>query len=307
MIEMENIILVQNLTKNYKGFIAIDNISFQVNRGEFLGIVGPDGSGKSTLMKLLAGIIKPTDGIVKILDKDIHKHFEELKPFIGYISQNFSHYQDLTVEENLEFFAEIHKVSNFKERIEFLLEFSRLKSFRKTLISNLSGGMKQKLALISSLIYEPQILLLDEPTTGVDPISRREFWFLLNQLVSKGKTIVFATPYLDEAERFHNILLLNKGKLLAFDTPESMISNFNFYVAEIVCSELNFTRSILHEFGEVQVYGDRLNVIFPKGKENYLTIIQNLLESKGIKVQQMTIVRPRLENIFFNLLKGEQS
>lgn len=304
---METVISVSNLTKQFRNVLAIYNLSFEIKRGEILGLVGPDGSGKSTLIKLLAGILKPTSGKILIFNKDIQIEYEELKPFIGYLSQNFSHYLDLTVEENLEFFAEIHKIRNFRERLEYLLEFAKLKNFRRTLISNLSGGMKQKLALISSLIYDPEILLLDEPTTGVDPISRREFWFLLNQLISKGKTIVFATPYLDEAERFDKVLFLSNGKMLTLDTPSSIISNFEFSVAEVICSELNLARKVLANLGEVQMFGDRLNIVFPKGYKRFTDIVKEVLESNGILIQQITIIRPRLENVFFFKIKGSIS
>lgn len=304
---METVISVSNLTKQFRNVLAIYNLSFEIKRGEILGLVGPDGSGKSTLIKLLAGILKPTSGKILIFNKDIQIEYEELKPFIGYLSQNFSHYLDLTVEENLEFFAEIHKIRNFRERLEYLLEFAKLKNFRRTLISNLSGGMKQKLALISSLIYDPEILLLDEPTTGVDPISRREFWFLLNQLISKGKTIVFATPYLDEAERFNKVLFLSNGKMLILDTPDAIVYNFEYSVAEVICSDLNFARKVLSNLAEVQMFGDRLNIVFPKGNVEFLERIRDILLSNGVKIQQITTIKPRLENVFFYKVKGNIS
>ncbi len=300
---MYETIVVESLTKRFRDIVAIDNVSFSVAKGEIFGIVGPDGGGKTTLIKLLSGILKPDKGKIQILGKDLEMEYEQLKFSIGYLSQNFSHYTDLTVEENLEFFAEIHKVENYQERLEFLLEFARLKNFRKTLIGDLSGGMKQKLALISSLIYDPVVLFLDEPNTGVDPISRREFWLLLNKLVENGKTIVFSTPYLDEAERFHKVLMLDKGKMLGCDTPENFISGFDYHVVEIICSDLLMVEEILMNQFEVQTFGDRLNVLFPKEKLDFINWIRKTLQSNNIEIYQISNVRPSLENVFFNLLK----
>ncbi|MCX7908036.1 MAG: ABC transporter ATP-binding protein [Ignavibacteria bacterium] len=296
---------VEGLTKKFQDLTAINNLSFYVKRGEIFGIVGPDGSGKSTLIKLIAGILKPDEGEIRFFDINSFKETKRIKSRIGYLSQNFSHYVDLTVEENLEFFAEVHRVKNFKERFEFLLDFSKLRPFRKTLISNLSGGMKQKLALISSLIYDPELLLLDEPTTGVDPISRREFWLLLNQLVSKGKTIIFATPYLDEAERFHKVLMLNKGEMLCCDTPEKIISSFEYLVAEVVCSNLELSKELLSEFGDVQIFGDRLNLISSKSNPNFLEKAKDKLLKNGIDLISCELINPSLENVFFYLLKNK--
>ncbi|MGB9913221.1 MAG: ABC transporter ATP-binding protein, partial [Candidatus Kapaibacteriota bacterium] len=249
---------------------------------------------------------KPTSGRIFIMGFDLTNDYTRIKPFIGYLSQNFSHYLDLTVEENLEFFAEIHKVRHYRRRMELLLEFANLKNFRKTLISNLSGGMKQKLALISSLIYDPDILLLDEPTTGVDPVSRREFWFLLNSLVLDGKTIIFTTPYLDEAERFNRVMMLENGNILVCDSPGKIVSDFDFLVLEIICSELNRARDIIQNFGEVQVFGDRLNLIFKGDPTNYQVKIIETLKRNDIEVFNYELVRPTLENVFFYLLKKKQ-
>ncbi|MEJ5286305.1 MAG: ABC transporter ATP-binding protein [Bacteroidota bacterium] len=299
---MEPTIKVENLTKIFNNRKAIDNLSFSVQKGEIFGLVGPDGSGKTTLIKLLAGIIQPTEGEIVINGLDIQKDYKKIKPLIGYLSQNFSHYLDLTVEENLEFFAEMHKIKNYRDRIEFLLRFVNLENFRNTLIANLSGGMKQKLALISSLIYEPEILLLDEPTTGVDPISRREFWFLLHKLVLEGKTIFFATPYLDEAERFNKVLLLDSGKKLACDSPSNLLANVDFSVLEIICSNLNTASKILKEYGDVQVFGDRIHLVLPKQKRNLIEEVKKSIESAGVELYQIQEINPTLENVFFHLI-----
>jgi ABC-2 type transport system ATP-binding protein len=301
---MDYAIEVKSLTKFFGKVLALDNLSFRIRKGEIFGIVGPDGGGKTTLIRLLSGILSPTSGEISILGLNLHKNLDKLKPILGYLSQNFSHYLDLTVEENLEFFAEIHKVDNYKEKMEFLLEFAKLKHFRKELIANLSGGMKQKLALITSLIYDPEILLLDEPTNGVDPVSRREFWFLLNQLVARGKTFVFATPYLDEAERFHKVLMLNNGKMLCCDSPENIIDGFEYEVAEIICSNMIDLPKILSEIGEVQVFGDRINLIYPKQNLDMKEKIKNILEYYGIVIYKYDVIKPTMENVFFSYLKA---
>lgn len=304
---METAICVKNISKVYGKIIAINNLSFDIQRGEIFGLVGPDGSGKTTLIKMLAGLIKPSVGEIFINGFNLEKDFNKIKPIIGYLSQNFSHYLDLTVEENLEFFAEIHKIVNYRDRLEFLLRFANLQNFRKSLIANLSGGMKQKLALISSLMYDPEILLLDEPTTGVDPISRREFWLLLNQLVVEGKTIVFATPYLDEAERFNRVLMLDKGEKLVCDSPMKIIEEFEFVVFEILCSDLNKGSEILRSYGEVQVFGDRIDLVVNTENKNVVENFEKEFENNRIELIQVQKVNPTLENVFFHLMtKGNR-
>jgi len=301
----KKIITVGNVVKKDGNGTAVDQISFGVNEGERFGFVGPDGAGKTTILKLLVGLSRQNFGEIGILGYSLPKEKDKIKQYIGYLSQKFSLYTDLTVDENIEFFAEIHGVTDFERKRDFLLEFSRLHSFRSTLVGHLSGGMKQKLALICALVYDPKILLLDEPTTGVDPVSRREFWLLLNNLVSKGLTIVLTTPYLDEAERCHRVALINKGKILACNRPETLIENYKYSVVEILCEPINRVGEILNAYAkEIQIFGDRLNVVFA---EQFIDInsIVNILEKENSYVRSIQEIRPKLENLFITLLKEE--
>ncbi|HSD64075.1 MAG TPA: ABC transporter ATP-binding protein, partial [Ignavibacteriaceae bacterium] len=208
---MENSIVIHNLKKSYGKIEAVKGISFEVFRGEMFGLVGPDGAGKTTTIRILCGLLSQDLGEVKIFDDDLRINKRKVQKNIGYLSQKFSLYGDLTVDENIEFFADIHGVKNFEVRRNELLEFTRLIPFRNRLVDNLSGGMKQKLALACSLIHKPKIIFLDEPTTGVDPVSRRDFWKILSNLIKEGITIFMSTPYLDEAERCNRVALMNKG------------------------------------------------------------------------------------------------
>jgi len=222
---------------------------------------------------------------------------------IGYLSQGFSLYGDLSVDENLEFFAEIHNVRNYKKRREELLEFTRLKPFRNRPAEKLSGGMKQKLALACSLIHKPEILFLDEPTTGVDPISRRDFWKILSSLLRDGITILMSTPYLDEAERCSRVALMNRGKILKLGNPESIKKSMQKKVAEIVCKPVIKARDFLNEkfMLDVQTFGDRIDVVLP---ENFTADeIISALESAGFEVLAVRLKAPSLENVFIHLLE----
>lgn len=299
------VIVVKNLTKKFGNVLANYEINFSVNRGEIFCVAGPDGAGKTTLIRQIAGSIKPTEGTIHIFDVDIQHNFDEVKRKIGYVSQNFSHYTDLTVRENLEFFAEIHQIQNFSEKYEKLIKFAKLENFQNVLVGNLSGGMKQKLALICAMIYDPEVLLLDEPTTGVDPISRREFWFLLSSLVKSGKTILLSTPYLDEAERVNRVALLNQGKILVCDSPKNLIEKFNsdFDVFEIVGKGLSESIDLFKNKYEIQLFGDRINVVMPKSERN-LSELNEFIKGVGLPEVEIERISPRLENVFISLIKN---
>ena len=212
------------LTKKFGNVTAVDNINFQIEEGEIFGLVGPDGAGKTTMMRLLAGILEPTSGDGWVCDKHIARESEALKGNISYMPQRFGLYEDLTVTENINFYADIYCVPFEKRsaRIERLLSFSGLASFANRLAGNLSGGMKQKLGLTCALIHTPRVLFLDEPTNGVDPVSRRDFWQILYQLLKEKVTILFSTSYLDEAERCGRVGLIHKGRLLKCDIPSDI-------------------------------------------------------------------------------------
>ncbi len=283
---------------------AVDNISLVINKGEIFSLVGPDGAGKTTSIRMMCGILPLTEGSITLLGYDIKKQKSEIKKHIGYLSQRFSLYQDLTIDENIDFFAEIHKVHKYKERKEELLQFTRLTQFRDRLAARLSGGMKQKLALACTLVHTPDIIFLDEPTTGVDPVSRRDFWKILSSLLKSGITIVVTTPYLDEAERSTRVALMNRGKILTCDTPESIKTSFHSEVVELVCDEVRTASEVLQKTFErknIQLFGDRLHVLVKDAKSNKADILQKLKE-KHVEVRSYRVIPASLEDVFISNL-----
>jgi len=297
-------ISINNLYKNYGDVEAVKGVSFEIKSGEMFGLIGPDGAGKTTIIRTMCGLINPSKGIVKLLGTDVQKHRKEVQRNIGYLSQIFSLYGDLTVEENIEFFANIHNITDYKEREEELLNFTNLIEFKNRLANNLSGGMKQKLALACSLIHKPKILFLDEPTTGVDPVSRRDFWRILADLKKDGITIVLTTPYLDEAERCTRVALMDRGKILDLDTPENLKARKIGEIVEIITTEIRRSYKLIKEnFNfDVQLFGDRLNVIIDDHVTD-LKRISDLLNKNSIEILNKRVVSPTLENIFINVLQ----
>ncbi|MEO8211172.1 MAG: ABC transporter ATP-binding protein [bacterium] len=301
---MENVITIKNLTKTYGELKALDNISFDVKSNIIFGLVGPDGAGKTTLIRILCGLLRADSGEVEILGLNLSKGLGKIKNDIGYLSQRFSLYTDLTVDENIEFLADIHGLKDFKGRRDELLQFTRLTNFRKFLAGKLSGGMKQKLALACTLIYRPKIIFLDEPTTGVDPVSRREFWIILSNLLKENITVIISTPYMDEAERFNKIAMLDNGKILAFDTPNNIKAMMNEIIIELVCTPIRKAYQVLKEKSgfEIQIFGDRLNVAADDNIEN-VKKIENILKDNSITILDMRKISPSLENAFIHLIK----
>jgi ABC-2 type transport system ATP-binding protein len=292
------------LTKRFGDVAAVNNLGLTVNEGEMFGLVGPDGAGKTTTIRLLCGILVPTSGSATVLGLDIVKQADEVKQQIGYLSQRFSLYGDLTVDENIEFFAEINGIEDYAERRDELLEFTRLAAFRSRLAEKLSGGMKQKLALACTLIHTPRIIFLDEPTTGVDPVSRRDFWSILQSLLNRGITIVMSTPYLDEAERCSRVALMNNGQTLAVDTPEALKLQMRGEILEIVCDRVRDGFAALRDLpavSEVQAFGDRLNVVVHNASTDRHAV-QSALKSRGVTVASQRVISPSLENVFISLL-----
>jgi ABC-2 type transport system ATP-binding protein len=304
---MNSIIQIKNLTKFYGEIKAVNNVSLSVKTGEMFGLVGPDGAGKTTMIRILCGLINQESGIVKILDKDLTQSRKEIQKNIGYLSQKFSLYGDLSIDENIEFFAEIHNVKDYFRRRDELLDFSRLKPFRNRTAEKLSGGMKQKLALVCSLIHEPKILFLDEPTTGVDPVSRRDFWKILSRLLKEGITIFMSTPYLDEAERCNRVALMNAGEIIALDTPQKIKEKMNKQIIEIICSPVREAyRTIKRNTTlEVQMFGDRINVVVENYKSELSSIKKMLAENK-VQITDERIITPSLENVFIHLIKDAE-
>ena len=303
---MQPIIQIKNLHKNFDKVNAVDGISFNVEKGQMFGLVGPDGAGKSTTIRILCGLITHFDGNVAILDLELKHDKKKIQDNIGYLSQRFTLYGDLTVDENIEFFAKIHGVGNYQERRNELLKFTRLTEFRDRLADNLSGGMKQKLALACSLIHKPKIIFLDEPTTGVDPVSRRDFWKILANLLKDGVTIFMSKPYLDEAERCNFVALMNKGKIISIDTPEKIKESTNKKVIELVCSDIKKAADLLkqHPDFQVQMFGDRLDLItddYNKG----LTFVKKLLLENSIEIISHRNKALSLENVFILKVREE--
>ncbi|MDO8549753.1 MAG: ABC transporter ATP-binding protein [Ignavibacteria bacterium] len=301
---MEAIIKIKSLKKSYDDIKAVKDISLEVYEGEMFGLVGPDGAGKTTTIRILCGLLKPESGSVKIFEKDIIKNKKEIQNQIGYLSQKFSLYGDLSIDENIEFFADIHGVKDYQQRRDELLEFTRLKPFRNRIAEKLSGGMKQKLALACSLIHKPKIIFLDEPTTGVDPVSRRDFWKILSGLIKEKITIVLTTPYLDEAERCNRVALMNKGEIISLDTPNKIKQALEKEIIEIVCTKIREAYKLIRdEIGfEVQMFGDRINVIINNIEKDYPKI-EKALKEHSVEILNYRKITPSLENIFIHLVR----
>lgn len=296
---MESIVSVKDLKKYFGDIKAIDGISFEIKKGEIFGLIGPDGAGKTTTLRILSGLLDITSGTVKILDFYHPRDTERIKENIGYMPQKFSLYADLTVRENITFFAEIFQIEKevLNKRMEPLLKMTQLYPFMDRLAGNLSGGMKQKLALMCTLIHRPEILILDEPTTGVDPVSRREFWEILQSIAADGITIIISTPYMGEAEWCSEIGLIFKGKILQIDTPKNFKRQFAFNVFEL---ELNENKekiieklSSLKDVIDIKILGKKMRII---------TESNNISLEGKIKVKK---VQPVIEDIFITKIKTE--
>ncbi|MFI5201353.1 MAG: ATP-binding cassette domain-containing protein [Candidatus Kapaibacterium sp.] len=307
----ETAIEIKGLKKTFKSdkqsIEAIRGIDLQVAKGEMFGLVGPDGAGKTTLIRTLCGIIKPTEGSATVLGLDLATQINQIKPRIGYLSQRFTLYPDLSVDENIEFFAEIHEVTDYQARRNELLDFTRLTPFRDRLADQLSGGMKQKLALAATLIHKPELIFLDEPTTGVDPVSRREFWKILAELMHEGITILMTTPYIDEAERCVRVGLMSGGKILLANTPQSIKKGMKASVIEIIPTDIHAASESLRghaEVSEVQTFGDRINLVAKEGTSP--EIVKQWLDSSGVTIRSMRAVEPSLENVFISLLREQE-
>jgi len=286
----------ERVSRRYGTLTAVDTLSFDVRPGEMFGLIGPDGAGKTTSIRLLCGLLHADAGAVRVLGVDPVKQHRRITARVGYLSQRFSLYGDLTIDENIAFFAEIHGMSHYNARRDRLLEMTQLTRFRGRLAEQLSGGMKQKLALACTLVHEPEVILLDEPTTGVDPVSRREFWKLLSHFLATGITILMSTPYLDEAERCTRVALLDRGSLMAVDTPGALRASLAGTIFEIVSSDLQHAKAVLDTHGiEAQVFGDRLHVWVreakdrPPGADRFATLLP------GAHVR---VITPSLEDVY---------
>jgi ABC-2 type transport system ATP-binding protein len=294
-------ISLQNLTKQFADNIAVHNLSLDIAAGEIFGLIGPDGAGKTTTMRVIASAMNPTHGRVTVNGHDIVRESEAVKNLIGYMPQRFALYPDLTVLENLNFFADLFG-SPRSERailIERLLGFARLTQFKERRAQNLSGGMQKKLALASTLMHRPRVLLLDEPTTGVDPVSRREFWDLLTQIHLEGVTIVISTPYLDEAERCTRVGLMYRGELIACDTPTNLRANLGATVIEAQSPDAKQACHLIQTHAGVlsaSTHGDALRLLLDKPER--LARVEATWAKQNLAVHNARVVRPRLEDAF---------
>lgn len=304
----ETIIEVERVTRRFRSTVAVRDLSFSVMRGEVMGLVGPDGAGKTTVIRMLAAIMDPTSGRVTVAGYDTVRQPEEIKNRIGYMPQQFSLYSDLTVTGNLNFFADIFELSGRerRDRISRLLTFSRLTEFQGRPAGQLSGGMQKKLALACSLLHQPEILLLDEPTTGVDPISRREFWDILTDLHLSGVTLIISTPYMDEAERCSRVGLMFQGRLIVCDEPEAIKQLVGGDLIELRASDTHGARQALSGVEgilEVETYGELLHVIVSSGAQG-IPLIRERLTQRGITIEHMRQTKPRMEESFVSLIKA---
>jgi ABC-2 type transport system ATP-binding protein len=299
------VIAIESLAHRYGDVVAVDGISFSVARGEMFGLIGPDGAGKTTTLKMVLGLLKAQAGSIATCGLDPWKDRRALSHRVGYLSQRFSLYGDLSVDENISFFAQVHGVRRWRPRRDELLDLLRMAPFRKRLADRLSGGMKQKLALACTLIHTPELLVLDEPTTGVDPVSRRDFWKILVSLQRDGLTILLTTPYLDEAERCQRVGPLDHGRLLVVDAPDAIRASARGSVIEILATPRRLAVEALQArpgLDDLQTFGERLHASFrgvsPAGAPELAASISSELTARGIEVASVRAITPSLEDIF---------
>ena len=294
------------VVKRYGVTHAVDDISFDVQPGEMFGLIGPDGAGKTTSIRMACGLLRPDGGRVTVFGRDPLREHRAVTGDVGYLSQRFSLYGDLSIDENIAFFAEIHGVAHYKPARDRLLEMTQLTPFRARRADRLSGGMKQKLALACTLVHEPRILLLDEPTTGVDPVSRREFWKLLSEFLARGLTIVMSTPYLDEAERCARIVLLHDGRLLAVDRPEHLQARLSGQLLEVAVDAPRPPVDVLAGIPgvlDVQSFADRAHVRVAAGRAAAeADAIARALEARAFTGISVRPIAASLEDVFIDLI-----
>jgi ABC-2 type transport system ATP-binding protein len=294
-------IALDRVTKRYGPTTALHDLSLSVERGEMFGLIGPDGAGKTTTIRLMCGLLPADAGSVRVLDLDPVREHRRMTRSVGYLSQRFSLYGDLSIDENIAFFAEIHGVRDYRARRDRLLEMTQLAPFRTRLADKLSGGMKQKLALACTLVHAPALIVLDEPTTGVDPVSRREFWKLLSEFLAQGITIVMATPYLDEAERCTRVALLHEGRLLALDRPDALRATLPGALVEVIVSDHRRAPDILKRIPgvtDVQMFGERAHVLIDRGNEEAAGLIAAALARADLTVAGVRPLAASLEDVF---------
>jgi ABC-2 type transport system ATP-binding protein len=303
-------VLFDRVSRRYSTVEAVADLSLSVHAGEMFGLIGPDGAGKTTTIRLMCGLLGADSGSIRVFGLDPIGRHRELTSAVGYLSQRFSLYADLSVNENIAFFAEIHGVRNFAATRGRLLELTQLTRFGNRLAGQLSGGMKQKLALACTLVHQPRLIILDEPTTGVDPVSRREFWTLLAEFLSQGITILMSTPYLDEAERCSRVALLHHGRLLALDTPDVLRRNLPGAMFEVIAPDHRRAVATLQTFPgvlDVQLFGERAHARLAEPSPDAAALLAQHLRGSGVEVTMVRQVPPSLEDVFITRLGDSPS
>ncbi len=303
---------VSNLSKNYAGENALRGVSFSIEQGNLYGIIGADGAGKTTLLRILVTLISADSGSASLMGNDVTKDLQKIRSEIGYMPQKFSLYQDLTVKENMMFFADVYgvKAKERKERMDRLLDFSRLKNFQNRRAANLSGGMKQKLALSCALIHTPRLLILDEPTTGVDPVSRKEFWDILKELRKQGITIIVSTPYMDEATMCDSLMIMHKGEILRIGSPSELIDSYPFDIYKVENEDytINCPQDTKVPQGLVLMYpsGGAVHAVVRKEIQSNEELFEKIKGLLGTTVKVCKI-KPGIEDLFFLLVSEEDA
>jgi len=305
----EPMVVLDALERRFGETVAVDRLSFSIGRGELFGIVGPDGAGKTTTLRMLAGVLPPSGGDATVRGVSVARDPERVKPHLAYMSQRFGLYEDLTVRENLDFYADLYRVPRAQRpaRLDRLYRFSNLGEFQDRLAGNLSGGMKQKLSLSCALIHHPELLLLDEPTFGVDPISRRDLWLILHEMVAEGVTVVVSTSYLDEAERCDRVALLHQGRAVALDTPGALQRSLPGRMLAVRTGDPRRAREVLRASPGVrraELFGETVHLAVHPGAAEEGPVAA--LRSAGIAVLEVEPIEPSLEDVFIDLV-GEEA
>ncbi len=302
-----SVISVSHLDKSYGKVHALRDVSFEVEEAEVFGVVGPDGAGKSTLFNILTTLLLPDSGDVAVLGLDVRTRYLEIRKHIGYLPGTFSLYPDLTVEENLVFFATMYQ-SSIKENMPLIASiWSQIEPFKKRFAGKLSGGMKQKLALCCALIHKPVLLFLDEPTTGVDPVSRKEFWEILRSIKQQGISVMVSTPYMDEATLCDRIALMQDGQIMRMDTPKNIIRDFNGHLVTLQTPDIFQLLKVMEHYTAhctFYPYGENLHVIFYEPLEKAIPEFEAFLQQNDITHGEIKQIEPNIEDCFIEIVKG---
>jgi len=312
MPESANSVVVENLVKRFGKFVAVDHVSLAIPHGEVFGFLGPNGAGKSTTIRMLCGLLRPTSGSAQVAGYDVARKPEAVRQNIGYMSQKFSLYNDLTVIENIRLFAGLYSVpsSKLKERIDWTLEMANLLGQENLMTGTLPGGWKQRLALGCAVLHKPPVIFLDEPTSGVDPISRRRFWELIHQMAEEGVTVFVTTHYMEEAEYCNRLALIFRGKIVALGTPtELKRGSMKGELLLVECTPLGNAVEILQSAPDVMdaaVFGNALHLVV-RNADAAIPQLQTFLKTRGIAVQRMERIRPSLEDVFVSLTTEQSS